>query len=211
MSVDTIYYINLASNVERNLSMKWLFQAPVPVFRLEGVRNSHLTCVPKHGARWCTGAAGLATVHDRLLTSHEKEGFVAVFEDDFHPLRELWWKDMNSALQRIPPPWDVVRFDCWGSVPHTFRWLDPHTFQTYHSSACTASKCSFCGGTHALVYNMSARNRIRNNVYRVPIDDIDCRMSQAPWGKRNYCHNSNIFGRTHRFSTDIPKRRDTTR
>lgn len=190
--------------------MSWLFKAPARVVRVDGVYVSNASCVHKFSRKWCGGAAGLATVHDRLLSSETNSTFIAVFEDDHRPLDRLWWEKMNAVLQKVPSPWDVVRFDCTGYVPPTFPWLNSHMFQTHHASAChrtdpTIKRCWFCGGTHALVYNMSARHRIKHYLIRSPFDDIDCRMSRNPWGERNYCYNSKIFGKTPRLGTDIPK------
>ena len=97
MRIDSIYYINLAHNVERNSSMQWLFKASVPVRRLEGVRLSKATCVSKYGEDWCRGAAGLATVHSQLLSSLARDKYVAVFEDDFQPSnKNAWWNEPST-------------------------------------------------------------------------------------------------------------------
>lgn len=210
MRIDTIYYVNLAHNVERNLSMQWLLKAPVPVRRIEGIRLSNATCVSKFSERWCRGAAGLATAHSRLLSTLSHDKYVAVFEDDYRPTNDAWWNHMNAAIKAVPRPWDVIRFDCWGYVPHTFKRLNSRTFQTHHRSECNITRsnkrCWFCGGTHALVYNTSARHRIQEHVSRLPFDDIDCRMSEGSWGEHNYCYNAKLFARSPQFASDIPKK-----
>ena len=91
LNVSAIYYINMKEDIGRYANMKeWIFSAPVPVTRIEGIRASNATCVAKNSEKWCRGAAGLGLTHKHLLSaiSAKTSPIIAVFEDDVKPVSE---------------------------------------------------------------------------------------------------------------------------
>lgn len=206
--VSQAYYINLAEDRKRRTFMEgWLdsMMGDIPVNRVEAQRGniSEHSCVRwKAHLKLCQKITGLAMTNLNLMANNKTQGLTLVLEDDIgfeRPLQEI----VSFTLKMAPEDWDIIRWDCWGHRPSTFPVMkeaaDLLVFRTAHSHFCNSTEetCSFCGGTHAMLWKEASLSKISEIWAKEPLDDIDCRLVDS--SIKSYCVNMKVVIRMGRW------------
>jgi hypothetical protein len=216
-NIDRIYYINLEKNkLRRNFTEGWLSKQDIPWERVNASIGIDGTCldIKSTSPQRCIGLSGLAMTQIDIIDNYNTTGVTMVVEDDF---KVLHMDKIIEALRLVPPDWDILRFDCYGEVPLTFPWLNEYTFrttdaQTSHpcSTYTTEDHCWFCGGTHVMLWQGHAVQKLRRAWSQQPFDDIDCVLFTQHLRIKSYCAMLGV-GEFHRLKgeeTDIMPRVD---
>jgi len=115
------------------------------------------------------------------------EDSVYVLEDDYY----LNFSVANEYVrQYVPDDWEVVRFNpwVWHPIPTSFRRVNNYTIRNSREGRPCSNKappkgvlnynqCWFCGGTHAMLWRISALNKLRELWSKQPYHPIDCRLA----------------------------------
>lgn len=192
--IDRIYYINLEKNfLRRQLMKSWLRKVPIPFKRISAMPGSGLDeCVAGKEAK-CQGIAGLARTLLHIIKDEDTTGISMVVEDDY-VLKDPTLKQVEEALQNIPPDWDVVRFDCWGTVHVKFD--DENTKSRNNMlvidmiskvrSRKDNQPVNFYGGTHMMLWRGGKSvDKLRKIWSRQPFDSVDLRLGGGDL--KSYC------------------------
>lgn len=95
----------------------------------------------------------------------ETEGITMVMEDDVKVNMSL----VLDAVRAVPHDWDIIRLDCWGTIPWNFPYVTPDIFKT----APRYWHTTYYGGTHAMIWRSDSIHKIKKNWSVQPYDDID--------------------------------------
>jgi hypothetical protein len=216
--IDRIYYINLKKNkLRRNSTEGWLSKQDIPWQRVNasiGINGSCLE-IKSTSPQRCIGLSGLSMTQIDIIDNYNTTGVTMVVEDDF---KVLYMDKIIEALRLVPPDWDILRFDCYGEVPLTFPWLNKYTFRTTHAQTlpypcrtyAADDHCWFCGGTHVMLWQGHAVQKLRRGWSQQPYDDIDCVLFTMNSTIKSYCAMLGV-GEFHRLKgeeTDIMPRED---
>ena len=189
-----ILYINMDHRMDRRKHMEsWLSrESPVPYRRVRAhAGNESSQCVPgKQSPARCRGIAGLASTLVRTIDQLEgAAGDTLILEDDVY----VRVAELRRHVARVPDDWEVIRFDCFGYVPPSFKFVEDDIFEPRHIRPCSArslklntsypkeAHCWFCGGTFAMLIRESSRSKLRKIWSRQPNDDPDCILSRGWW------------------------------
>lgn len=177
--IDRIYYINIEERQDRAEFMEWwLSWQDTPYARIPAVRGATSGCVehlsnPKH----CRGVIGVRMSNLYIMDEMETEGITMVLEDDVRVNTSL----VLEAVRAVPHDWDIIRLDCWGSIPWNFPYVTPNIFKTvpryWHND--------YCGGTHATIWRSDSIEKLRKLWSVQPYDDIDCILTTSKLN--SYC------------------------
>lgn len=198
LSIDRIYYANLAKNTIRRQSMElWLQKQPIPYRRVDAQVGEAGICVPnKNTPLRCKGISGIAktwlsVLDDPSLQKDQRIGAVLLLEDDIVPiLRDL--SRLEEALAMVPNDWDVIRFDCWGG--HAYQNLtyvnkfvyNPYGSFTMVEGMCEHGKtpCPFCGGGVSMLIRTdrtSSIEKVKRMWNQRPLEEVDCGLAMTSY------------------------------
>ena len=198
-TISRLYYINLQSRLDRHFFMDdWLSDQNLPYERVNAIVGPSDVCVERlKSPERCKGVTGVALSNIYIIDHLDTSGISLILEDDVKVNISL----IPNAIRDVPNDWDIIRFDCWGHVPMSFRYVTPFIYKTRHVSWCLWN-CNFWGGTHAMLWRDKSVHKLKKIWQQKPYDDIDGRLTSNEIN--SYCVQKNI-AQLYDMGTDIPK------
>jgi hypothetical protein len=208
LTLDNIFYLNLPRRVDRDKSMmRWLPNLSknyndIPIHRVKAIPgNSSAQCDVMHNdPRECRGIMSILMNNIRIFDSNIGGDIFMVLEDDiqkFNPVR------VEAAMNVVPNDWDVIRFDCYGTISSHLQKsvlsTNPFLLKTNYSDEVKAMSYAeqekneyhwYCGGTHAVIYRKKALKTLKKIYSSKPYIDMDCALNTNKIN--SYCFNDNI-------------------
>jgi hypothetical protein len=129
----------------------------------------------------------IANTTSSAFRAYPYEDSVYVLEDDYY----LNFTAANEYVRRyVPDDWEIIRFNpwLWQPIPSSFRRVNQYVVRNSREGRpCDNRKpppgqlndnpCWFCGGTHAMLWRISALSKLRKLWSKEPYLPIDCRLN----------------------------------
>ena len=182
--IDRVYYMNLDERQNRAEFMEWwLSRQDTPYARISAVQGATTGCVPRLSRpEHCRGVIGVRMSNLYMMDYVDTTGITMVLEDDV----KVNMSGVLDAVRAVPHDWDIIRLDCWGSVPWTFPYVTPSIFKTEP----VYWPVRYYGGTHAVLWRSDSIDKIRKLWSVQPYDDIDGLLTTS--AVNSYCVQNNL-------------------